>query len=1117
MVAILTRTAGIGASVWSERPIQFNPAWDASVSSIQEYLLLRQCRAAFILGDELFFRKFFLLLSARRSRRSRTGYRPPCSAQTPHVIQEEPNHPMQIRRVEVKDFKSHKHFVCEFKRGTNAICGPNGAGKTSLIEAIGFALFNASPSKKMIEMIRRGGRKLEIYVDFQASADERLYRAVRTLTPSSASVYRVIDLELNEAVAADQKECLKKLSNLMDLHPNTDLRKLYTEILGVPQGTMTSAFLAGDKERRDIFGPLLRVDEYDTAYKEMQPRLLREMEHQKSRLEAQIESNAKRLLQLPAATQELHERQSLVATNEKACAELEQELSHLQQGLQTLEAKEKVIAALEVGRQSAHNRWIRCEAEQEQAQKNANEAREAREIIQPHLQPATRHAEAKKEEARLVEQAKLYQKTREIRQDKRHRLDSAEREEKRLQEKRLEQIDAQQRLIELEPLLADYQTARSEQKRLEQEVTALKALNKQIKELDQEIAQCLANIEACRTSLQHWPFVEQQIEQLHSLRKQEPSALHLVAQKKLEQQEHLRRKNEIEQIRIETTKIVQEGQSAASQLKQAEEEREPCAERLEHWQRETSRLMAEITQLEVRIEDETDFRADVSGGICPFFSKRCKNLPEGQDLRDFLTKNLERYRQELADRQSQYAKAQQEEKAAQQAHNDQIARCTALSQRKKDLEQQYRERRNKSSACEKEMLDHPDVTGELSEAEAEVLRIQTELSSLEGIEATHKQLQGIHAQLSSNESNLNLKRYYLDTKHTESIEKAGVDSLLHEIQQRIEAMGDPEAEARRWQHIAQERTKTEKELQSWEAKATQLRGECASLDEEMTQLGDPETTLEHLRKELRETQNSYEILLQHKANAESVEKYEALFEKKRLDWQQASQHLAKLDADLCEARKDLDPEQLQAQRKAHGDCNGLFQHARGALGPARKLLETSQRLVAELVELEARQQEIQNEYTRLIEALECFHVLRKTIREAGPKMTSALIQSISGQANRIFREITQRHDWDIQWNEDFLAELKEGEHSRSFANLSGGEQMAVALAIRLALIRELSDIRLAFFDEPTAHMDQERRRGLAQMIRSVSDFDQLFVISHDDTFESMTDHYVLVGEESRGL
>jgi len=98
----------------------------------------------------------------------------------------------------------------------------------------------------------------------------------------------------------------------------------------------------------------------------------------------------------------------------------------------------------------------------------------------------------------------------------------------------------------------------------------------------------------------------------------------------------------------------------------------------------------------------------------------------------------------------------------------------------------------------------------------------------------------------------------------------------------------------------------------------------------------------------------------------------------------------------------------------------------------------------------------------------------------------------------------------LRWDSGYEITLEEDGHERPFANMSGGEQMAAALAVRLALLKELSDIRLAFFDEPTTNMDEERRRNLAQQIGRIKDFDQLFVISHDDTFEGFTDRVIHV-------
>jgi exonuclease SbcC len=61
----------------------------------------------------------------------------------------------------------------------------------------------------------------------------------------------------------------------------------------------------------------------------------------------------------------------------------------------------------------------------------------------------------------------------------------------------------------------------------------------------------------------------------------------------------------------------------------------------------------------------------------------------------------------------------------------------------------------------------------------------------------------------------------------------------------------------------------------------------------------------------------------------------------------------------------------------------------------------------------------------------------------------------------------------------------------------------------------LSDVRVAFFDEPTTNLDRERRERLAQQIGQIRNFDQLFVISHDDTFEENVDYNIQVnGKQS---
>ncbi|MFW6115925.1 MAG: AAA family ATPase, partial [Chloroflexota bacterium] len=149
----------------------------------------------------------------------------------------------------------------------------------------------------------------------------------------------------------------------------------------------------------------------------------------------------------------------------------------------------------------------------------------------------------------------------------------------------------------------------------------------------------------------------------------------------------------------------------------------------------------------------------------------------------------------------------------------------------------------------------------------------------------------------------------------------------------------------------------------------------------------------------------------------------------------------------------------------------------------------------------------------LRELLSLLETLRRAVRDAGPKVTRALVQVISSQAAQLYADVMADHRARLRWTEDYEIVLSSDGRERGFQQLSGGEQMAAALAVRLALLKEVSAVDLAFFDEPTANLDDRRRDNLAEQILNIKGFSQLFVISHDDTFEQDTDHVVRVVKE----
>ena len=167
---------------------------------------------------------------------------------------------MHISKIELENIKSHALASFEFSRGTTAITGENGAGKTTIIEAIAWVLFDLLDYKKE-DFLRRGAKKGWARVTFESGLDEREYAVFR----DTAAGYHVTDPRLSTRIADKKEEVMRFLWQHLGLEPGTDLRSLFKQAIGVPQGTFTAIFLEGATERKVAFDRLLKVEEYRQA------------------------------------------------------------------------------------------------------------------------------------------------------------------------------------------------------------------------------------------------------------------------------------------------------------------------------------------------------------------------------------------------------------------------------------------------------------------------------------------------------------------------------------------------------------------------------------------------------------------------------------------------------------------------------------------------------------------------------------------------------------------------------------------------------------------------------------------------------------------------------------
>jgi exonuclease SbcC len=122
---------------------------------------------------------------------------------------------------------------------------------------------------------------------------------------------------------------------------------------------------------------------------------------------------------------------------------------------------------------------------------------------------------------------------------------------------------------------------------------------------------------------------------------------------------------------------------------------------------------------------------------------------------------------------------------------------------------------------------------------------------------------------------------------------------------------------------------------------------------------------------------------------------------------------------------------------------------------------------------------------------------------------------------RYTREIFDRFNLpysDLKITDDFNIELY-GPHGKETVDmLSGGEKIAAALALRIGIAKALSGraMELIILDEPTIHLDAQRRQELVEIIRRLSSIPQTIVVTHDKEFEQAADVLIAV-EKVNGI
>jgi exonuclease SbcC len=185
----------------------------------------------------------------------------------------------------------------------------------------------------------------------------------------------------------------------------------------------------------------------------------------------------------------------------------------------------------------------------------------------------------------------------------------------------------------------------------------------------------------------------------------------------------------------------------------------------------------------------------------------------------------------------------------------------------------------------------------------------------------------------------------------------------------------------------------------------------------------------------------------------------------------------------------------------------------GMMEAVKQKNKNLQKMIRELADMESsliKIKENQRNLEKERDFLSFSNFIRDTIKSSSEFVINEFIGEISSEANNIYCEIMNDHSCSLKWANDYDIKIESGGEICTFKQLSGGERMSAALSVRLSLLKTLSNCDFVFLDEPTQNMDEIRRENLSEQITKIRGFKQVFVISHDDTFNEKYAHIIKV-------
>lgn len=981
---------------------------------------------------------------------------------------------MIIERIRLSNIKNYSDTELHFHPGVNFIKGKNGAGKSTIIESIGYALFNCYDGRGANEdFLTYGQTEGAIEVDF-TGAEGMPYTVVRRLSlkPNRRSwnIYERGSETPLELFRDDEKQIF--LAEVMGLNKERDPAWIFRDIIGVRQGEFKAPFELPTEKRKEYFNKIFGVEEYTKAFD--------------------------RLLEV---VNELKNRGKLV----------DNDIGYLLEEAKGLDEKLNEHAAILLETEAVKKR---ADALQQEARGNS----EALNIQKRLKEDRTRT------EKEILSAAELMKSLAAQQAEKHSQLANAKNaaEKVRIHEKGFLEYNAlREKLSELEKKSAEKQSILADIAKTE---SALSRLSGEIASEEKASAERNTGIAGELGQIQK------------ALSELEKSTGRLEGEaQKARQREALI--EELLRTAAKPIEYVGKGRSfvsgtllvkisecdgiknAIAELRARTYETEgfmPKEKELEDTKLNLAELIKKRSVLTERLEALSRYSGYLQKGLCPFFEGECaaarregqagleneretalaeqykinveiieaQNLIEGMKAYEGLGISMQNLKKQLSEREAELKKS-----AAGLLEIAQKPASWDMAAKAESLHAEY-------SALFGETIEYRPV--------ADAFAVYRDAGAVSSEETASKYMEAFHAF----DTFLQAFKDGITMRQKEEMGRNAITGA-----ELAAAVSQKTALAKRKAELEEEIKRLEETQNALIRKKKQEQAErdaLAAKNESLTVYGGLENQIGEIKKRVQQKEEDYRQYIQNKPESEKTSAIESDIAAIAKQAEKANERLEALNRELKENAYDAEiEEKLLSAATELGRRTGEEQTRMTHLAEDAKRTELE---IEKKRSAEARLKEALLRRQRIAGAQDIIKNMRAAMKAAGPRIAGLFRNRIQARSDGIYRNVS-RESVNLAWTDQYELELHDlyngAERVRVFRQLSGGEKMTAALAVRLWLLETFSGARIGFFDEPTDNMDMVRRENLADILLSLcSGFAQAFVVSHDDTFDKITDSVV---------